>query len=189
MTSPTSIIGVFNMFLEHSRDPFLNSMQGLPANVLDRLMADMVKGAEISCKDDNLNILIDVKAFKNRVKGAFTSELFEDEVGVLIQYGASKNVISELTGVHQSKIVCKRKIMDTRLPGQGRPTQLDAGDRDFIIDAWSKFKGNKVVRLVRTHHYSKIPINDVWMVVRDLAGTKSTMENDDVSKQDSSHAP
>jgi len=28
MTNPTSMIDVFNMFLEHSRDPFLNSMQG-----------------------------------------------------------------------------------------------------------------------------------------------------------------
>jgi len=100
MTNPTSMIDVFNMFLEHSRDPFLNSMQGLPANVLDRLMADMVKNAEINCQDGSLSIIVDMKAFKNRVKAAFTSEIVEDEVGVLIQFGASKNVISELTGVH-----------------------------------------------------------------------------------------
>lgn len=188
MTNPTSMIDVFNMFLEHSRDPFLNSMQGLPANVLDRLMADMVKNAEVNCQDGRLSIIVDMKAFKNRVKAAFTSEIVEDEVGVLIQFGASKNVISELTGVHQTKIVSKRKIMDSDIPGQGRPTQLDAGDRQFIIDAWRRFRGNRVVRLVRTHHYSRVPINDVWMVVRDLSKSNHAMENSHVSEQDSSYA-
>ena len=115
MNNATSVIDIFKMYLGHSRDPFLNSIKGLPFDVLDTLLVDLVKRSEIACKDDTLHIAIDIGAFKSRVKGAYKTQVLEDEVGVLIRYGASKNVITEVTGVHQSKIVSKRKVMTSDL--------------------------------------------------------------------------
>ena len=100
MNNAASIIDIFKSYLDHSSDPFLNSMKGLPADVLDSLLADLVKKSEVSYELEQLHIVMDIRAFKNRVKGAFKTQVLEDEVGVLIQYGASKSVISEATGVH-----------------------------------------------------------------------------------------
>ena len=188
MNKPASMSDVFDLFLEHSGDPFLNSMQGLPANILDQLMVDLVKSADIKNADDKLTIVADLRAFKNRVKGAFRSQIFEDEVGVLIQYGASKNVISEVTGVHQSKVVLKRKTMEANYPGQGRPKQLDEWQRPFIVDIWNRFTCSKTVKLIRTHHYSGIPINDVWLVVRDIKSPLLDEAHEHVSKQNRNNA-
>lgn len=168
MNNATSVIDIFKMYLGHSRDPFLNSIKGLPFDVLDTLLVDLVKRSEIACKDDTLHIAIDIGAFKSRVKGAYKTQVLEDEVGVLIRYGASKNVITEVTGVHQSKIVSKRKVMTSDYPKQGRPKQLDAGEKKLVIDCWHKVSGNKAVRLIRAHHYSGVPINDVWLLVKDI---------------------
>jgi len=63
-------------------------MKGLPADVLDSLLADLVKKSEISYESEKLRIEMDINAFKRRVKGAFKNQVLEDEVGVLIQYGA-----------------------------------------------------------------------------------------------------
>lgn len=187
MTNATSIIDIFKVYLEHSSDPYLNSMKGLPADVLDTLLVDLVKQSEISCQSERLNISMDMRAFKDRVKGAFKAQVLEDEVGVLLQYGASKNVISEVTGVHPSKIVCKRKTMSTASPGIGRPKKLDDGDQKFIIECWNKFEGTKAVKLVRTRYYTGIPINDVWLVVKDSSALNMKNKNH-VSKQNNNIA-
>ena len=138
MQDKQSVIAIFEAILNNSSDPFINSMQGLPVNVLDTLLADLVNRSEITCDSDTLTIEFDVKAFKQRVKGAFQREVLEDDVGVLIQFGASKNVISEVTGVHQTTIKSRRKLMECNHPKQGRPWQLDNGQKKFIRDCWSK---------------------------------------------------
>jgi len=51
--------------------------------------------------------------------------------------------------------------MTSDYPKQGRPKQLDAGEKKLVIDCWHKVSGNKAVRLIRAHHYSGVPINDV----------------------------
>lgn len=188
MTHATSIIDIFQVYLEHNSDPFLNSMKGLPADVLDLLLLDLVKKSKVSCRSEELSIVMDMKSFKARVKGAFRSLVLEDEVGVLIQYGASKNVISEVTGVHPNKIVFKRKTMDSNGPGIGRPKKLDAGDEKFIIDCWNKFEGTKAVKLVRTHHFTGIPVNAVWLVVKELRVPKIDSKRNYVSKQNNNFA-
>lgn len=180
MQDKQSVIAIFEAILNNSRDPFIKSMQGLPVNVLDSLLADLVNRSEIICNSDTLSIEFDVKAFKHRVKGAFRREVLEDDVGVLIQFGASKNVISEVTGVHQATIKSRRKFMECNHPKQGRPWQLDDGQKNFIRDCWTKFDGNAAVKLVRTHHFTEIPINDVWLVVKDI---KLKRTRTDVSEQ------
>ncbi len=184
MTNATSIIEIFKVYLGHSSDPFINSMKGLPADVLDSLLADLVKKSEISYESEKLRIEMDINAFKRRVKGAFKSQVLEDEVGVLIQYGASKNVISEVTGVHPNKIVFKRKTMDSNSPGIGRPKTLDPVDKQFILDCWSKFEGTKAVKLVRTHHFTDIHINAVWLVVKGFDTQKISSRENYVPQQD-----
>lgn len=186
MQNKQSVVAIFEEILRGSRDPFINSMQGLPVNVLDNLLADLVNRSEIKCDSDKLTIEFDIKAFKHRVKGAFQREVLEDEVGVLIQYGASKNVISEVTGVHQSAIKSRRKLMECNHPRQGRPWLLDDGQKKFVIDCWNKFTGNDAVKLVRTHHFTEIPINDVWLVIKELKLTKLIKTNEDVSEQSKS---
>lgn len=168
MHDKQSVIAIFEAILNTSSDPFINSMQGLPVNVLDSLLADLVNRSEITCNSETLTIAFDVKAFKHRVKGAYQREVLEDDVGVLIQYGASKNVISEVTGVHQTAIKSRRKLIECNHPKQGRPWQLDNGQKKFITDCWHKFDGNAAKKLVRTHHFTEIPINDVWLVVKDI---------------------
>ncbi len=184
MNNAASIIDIFKSYLDHSSDPFLNSMKGLPADVLDSLLADLVKKSEVSYEAEHLHIVMDIRAFKNRVKGAFKSQVLEDEVGVLIQYGASKSVISEATGVHPNKIVFKRKTMDSSGPGIGRPKKLDTGDRQFVIDCWKRFEGTRAVKLVRTHHFTGIHINAVWLVVKELDEAKFNSHKSYVSEQD-----
>ncbi|MGK0292315.1 MAG: hypothetical protein ACI9U1_000695 [Porticoccaceae bacterium] len=179
MQDKKSVIAIFEAMLNKSSDPFISSMQGLPVNVLDSLLVDLVNRSEITCDSETLSIAFDVKAFKQRVKGAFQREVLGDEVGVLIQFGASKNVISEVTGVHQTTVKSRRKLMVCNHPMQGRPWQLDNGQKKFITDCWNKFSGNNAVKLVRTHHFTEIPINDVWLVVKDLKPAVNT----DVSEQ------
>lgn len=188
MTNASSIIDLFKVYLEHSSDPFLNSMKGLPADVLDSLLLDLVKKSKVSCRAEELSIVMDIRAFKIRVKGAFRALVLEDEVGVLIQYGASKNVISEVTGVHPNKIVFKRKTMDLNGPGIGRPKKIDIGDERFIIDCWNKFEGTKAVKLVRTHHFTGIHINAVWLVVKESSTIKINQRKNHVSQQNNNFA-
>lgn len=188
MNNATSIIDIFKLYLEYSSDPFLNSMKGLPADVLDSLLLDLVKRSKVSCRSEELCIVMDIRAFKARVKGAFKSQVLEDEVGVLIQYGASKNVISEVTGVHPTKIVFKRKTMESQNPGIGRPKKIDLGDKQFIIDCWNRFEGTKAVKLVRTHHFTGIQINAVWLVVKELEIPEINANNKHVSKQNNNFA-
>ena len=183
MTNATSIIEIFKAYLGHSSDPFLNSMKGLPADVLDSLLAELVKKSEVSYESEKLCVEMDIRAFKRRVKGAFKNQVLEDEVGVLIQYGASKNVISEVTGVHPNKIVFKRKTMESNSPGIGRPKILDPVDKQFIIDRWGKFEGTKAVKLVRTHHFTDLHINAIWLVVKELDTSKVKSKESYVSKQ------
>lgn len=183
MNNATSVVDIFKVYLEHSSDPFLNSMKGLPADSLDSLLADLVKKSEVRYESEQLHIVMDIRAFKVRVKGAFKAQVLEDEVGVLIQYGASKSVISEVTGVHPNKIVFKRKTMESTSPGIGRPKQLDVGDKHFITDCWHRFEGTKAVKLVRTHHFTGLPINAVWLVVKELDTSKINPMKSHVSEQ------
>jgi len=187
MQDKQSVIAIFEAILSKSSDPFIKSMQGLPVNVLDTLLADLVNRSEIRCDSEILAIEFDVKAFKRRVKSAFQSEVLSDEVGVLIQFGASKNVISEVTGVHQTAIKSRRKLMECDHPRQGRPWQLDGGQKKFVVDCWNKFTGTKAVKLVRTHHFTGIPINDVWLVVKDLKPNTTIPLGVHVSEQSNHH--
>jgi len=104
MQNKQSVIAIFEAIIGKSSDPFIKSMEGLPVNVLDSLLTDLVHRSEIQCGQETLAIKFDIKAFKRRVKGAFQHEVLGDEVGVLIQFGASKNVITEVTGVHQTVV-------------------------------------------------------------------------------------
>jgi len=185
MQDKQSVIAIFEAILGNSSDPFIKSMEGLPVNVLDSLLADLVHRSEIQCGQETLTIKFDIKAFKRRVKGAFQREVLGDEVGVLIQFGASKNVITEVTGVHQTVIKSRRKLMECNHPKQGRPWQLDDGQKRFIEDCWNKFTGSNAVKLVRTHHFTEIPINDVWLVVKELkpATAHARTPASDVSEQ------
>lgn len=185
MNNATSIIEIFKVYLEHSRDPFLNSMKGLPADTLDSLLADLVKKSEVRYESEQLCIVMNIRAFKNHVKGAFKNQVLDDEVGVLIEFGASKSVISEVTGVHPNKIVFKRKTMDLNGPGIGRPKKLDPGDKQFVTDCWNRFEGTKAVKLVRTHHFTGIHINAVWLVVKELGIPKHNLKRHYVSEQNS----
>ena len=183
MQDKQSVIAIFEAILSNSRDPFIKSMKGLPVNVLDSLLADLVNQSEIVCDKETLTIQFNITAFKRRVKGAFHREVLGDEVGVLIQFGASKNVISEVTGVHPTVIKSRRKLMESNYPKQGRPWQLDDGQKQFIEDCWRKFTGSSAVKLVRTHHFTGIPINDVWLVVKDIKPNKQRISKQNVSEQ------
>jgi len=157
-------------YLEKARDPYLNSMKSLPATVFDELVHEMVRSAECQVSDDSMSLVFNMKRFRRRVRSAMRANIM-DEVGLLLQYGASKSVISEVTGVLQYKIKERRKKMNLASPRQGRPRKLDKAQMHMIQNIWTKSEGCKTVRLIKTHEYSDFPINDVWLVVRDLKPT------------------
>ena len=159
---------LLKMYIDTSTDPYLGAMRDLPANVLDALLADFVKNANVSINANLFNISFDMDRFRERIKGAYQRHVLHDEVGILIRYGASKNVISEVTGVHQSKVVSKRKLMTAETPKLGRPRELDEAEKQYIADIWQNTEGCRVTRLVQTHYLSRVSINDVWLTVRDI---------------------
>lgn len=164
-------------YLAVTKNPYLNSMNGLPASVLNDLVGDLVKTADVRITEDNMTIAFDMRRFTNRITGAIKREVIMDEVGMLIEFGASKNVISEITGVHQSKIVTKRKMMKADLPKQGRPRKLDPGEVKMITEMWNRLDGCKSTKLIRTHIYTAYPINDVWLVIRSNDAARSAKKS------------
>lgn len=164
-------------YLAVTKNPYLNSMNGLPASVLNDLVGDLVKTADVRITEDNMTIAFDMRRFTNRITGAIKREVIMDEVGMLIEFGASKNVISEITGVHQSKIVTKRKMMKADLPKQGRPRKLDPGEEKMITEMWNRLAGCKSTKLIRTHLYTAYPINDVWLVIRSNDAARSAKKS------------
>jgi len=182
MVNVEAVEEILREYLETARDPFLNSMKNLPASVFDELVHEFVKSAECDIDDSSMSLTFDIKRFKRRVSAALKREIM-DEVGLLIKYGASKSVISEVTGVVQSKVKDKRRQMAFDHPKQGRPRNLDPAQKELIRSIWHKSEGTKTVRLIQTHEYSKcsiddgrISINDVWLIVKDLKPTPCISE-------------
>ncbi len=183
MVNVIAVEEILREYLETARDPFLNSMKNLPATVFDELVHEFVKSAECDFDEDSLSLKFDIKRFKRRVRAAIRREIM-DEVGLLIKYGASKSVISEVTGMVQSKVKDKRRQMELDHPKQGRPRNLDPAQIELITSIWNKSEGTKSVRLIQTHEYSKcsiedgkISINDVWLIVKEIKSVPIIKEN------------
>lgn len=186
MVNVEAVEEILREYLDTARDPFLNSMKNLPATVFDELVHEFIKSAECDIDDCSMSLKFDIKRFKRRVSAALKREIM-DEVGLLIKYGASKSVISEVTGVVQSKVKDKRRQMELDHPKQGRPRNLDPAQIELIRSIWYKSEGTKTVRLIQTHEYSKssiedgkISINDVWLIVKDLKATPCVRESGSV---------
>jgi len=180
--SANAVEEMLREYLDKTKDPYLNSMKGLPANVFNDLIQGLIKSVECKVGEKQMSMNFDMEEFANRVKAAMNSEVILDEVGLLVRYGASKSVISEVTGVQQSKIVLKRKIMNIEFPTQGRMRKLDDAETALIKSLWRKFDGCKTIKLIRTHEYSRQPINEVWSVVRDMKPEKIWAEDSDVQQ-------
>lgn len=176
MVNVVAVEGMLREYMETARDPYINSMKNLPAMVFDELVHELVKSAECFVDDKTMSLTFDMARFRRRAKAAIKREIM-DEVGLLIKYGASKSVISEVTGMVQSKIKDKRRSMDFDLPHQGRPRKLDAAQVQLVKNIWRKSEGCKTVRLIQTHEYSEFPINDVWLIVKDLKCDQSDEES------------
>ena len=175
MVSVAAVEGMLREYMETARDPYINSLKNLPAMVFDELVHELVKSAECFIDDTTMSLTFDMARFHRRAKAAIKREIM-DEVGLLIKYGASKSVISEVTGMVQSKIKDKRRSMDFDLPHQGRPRKLDAAQVQLVKNVWNKSEGCKTVRLIQTHEYSEFPINDVWLIVRNLKHSQASPE-------------
>lgn len=155
-------------YLKYTQDPYLNSMDALPHNVLDKLLTQVVKEAEIDFDDECLKINIPVSNMRRRVISAFKRDIIHDDIGLLILYGASKHIITEITGAHVRTIIKRRKVLNCEKPVIGRPRILSPEELDLVIDMWSRIEGSTALKLIRITAHTGFNISDVWSVVKKI---------------------
>jgi hypothetical protein len=161
-----AIAQVFRYYASRSQDSLLRSLKELPSDALGDIIGRYTQDVEIKTTEDNLIISFNLVGLRDQISRGLTNTI-NDDVGILLSYGCSKDVVNEITGVSLKRIALKRQVMDMDFSVRGRPTKLDEDERSHIVDVWQTIPGSLTLRLIRTFYITRYPINDIWAAVRD----------------------